>query len=144
MSLLDVFKFNRKLNYEAAKEKIIFFCCFVVPYIASLELFFINDADRFVKCIIVTIIYGVLFGMMVKKTRDIVIPLFCGIIYFVGIAGTFYMYAVTQQPGKIECQYEFVFAESLTVFFLALFYCIGNKYYICRNVCNFCNSFHYR
>ena len=105
MSLLDVFKFNRKLNYEVAKEKLYFLCCFMVPYIVLLELFFRNDVDRFVKCIIVTIIYGVLFGMLAKKTRDIVIPLFCGIIYFVGIAGTFYMYAVTQQPGKIECQY---------------------------------------
>lgn len=131
MSFLDVFKFNRKLNYEVAKEKIIFSMLFYGPYIVLLELFFENDVDRFVKCIIVTIIYGVLFGMLAQKTRDIVIPLLCGIIYFVGIAGTFYMYAVTQQPGKIECQYEFIFAESLTVFFVALFYCIGNKYYIC-------------
>lgn len=116
--------------FRIAKQRGIYALCFIIPFIAALYATFQDSPDRWVKCLICTLGFSLLFSASAENWRSMLIPLLCGIMYYLGSAGTFYLYSTSAHASWIEVQYELFFAELLAVILLSMYQCIGNKFYI--------------
>lgn len=123
-------KIKNDMWFRIAKQRGIYALCFILPFIAALYATFQDSPDRWMKCLICTVGFSLLFAANAENWRDMLIPLLCGIMYYLGSAGTFYLYSTSAHASWIEVQYELFFAELLAVILLSLYRCIGNRFYI--------------
>ena len=123
-------KIKNNMWFRTAKQRGIYALCFIIPFIAALYATFQDSPDRWMKCLICTVGFSLLFAANAENWRDMLIPLLCGIMYYLGSAGTFYLYSTSAHASWIEVQYELFFAELLAVILISLYRCIGNRFYI--------------
>lgn len=123
-------KIKDNMWFRTAKQRGIYALCFIIPFIAALYATFQDSPDRWMKCLICTVGFSLLFAANAENWRDMLLPLLCGIMYYLGSAGTFYLYSTSAHASWIEVQYELFFAELLAVILISLYRCIGNRFYI--------------
>lgn len=123
-------KIKNNMLFRVAKQRSIYVLCFIIPFILALYATFQDSPDRLMKCLICTLGFSLLFSANVENWHDIIIPLLCGVTYYIGSAGTFYLYSTSAHASWIEVQYELFFAELLAVILISLYRCIGNRFYI--------------
>lgn len=76
--------------------------------------------QRVGKVIVSTMLFSLMFSVLTERKKEYLLPISCGCVYFLGIAGTFTLYTEKVGVGFRETHYELFFAEALVVMLLAL------------------------
>lgn len=76
--------------------------------------------QRVGKVIVSTMLFSLMFSVLTERKKEYLLPISCGCVYFLGIAGTFTLYTEKVGVGFRETHYELFFAEALVVILLAL------------------------
>lgn len=76
--------------------------------------------QRVGKVIVSTMLFSLMFSVLTERKKEYLLPISCGCVYFLGIAGTFTLYTEKVGVGFRETHYELFFAETLVVMLLAL------------------------
>ena len=76
--------------------------------------------QRVGKVIVSTMLFSLMFSVLIERKKEYLLPISCGCVYFLGIAGTFTLYTEKVGVGFRETHYELFFAEALVVILLAL------------------------
>lgn len=76
--------------------------------------------QRVGKVIVSTMLFSLMFSVLTERKKEYLLPISCGCVYFLGIAGTFTLYTEKVRVGFRETHYELFFAEALVVMLLAL------------------------
>lgn len=107
----------RKFGYYA-RDKVKGFFLFCVPFIVAFFLTFKDTPDRAVKCMACSCLFGILFAIVGNTWKEQILPIICGVLLYLGTAGTFYLYAMSINALWCEVHYELIFAESLACMIL--------------------------
>lgn len=76
--------------------------------------------QRVGKVIVSTMLFSLMFSVLTERKKEYLLPISCGCVYFLGIAGTFTLYTEKVGVGFRETHYELFFAEALVVMLLAM------------------------
>lgn len=76
--------------------------------------------QRLEKVIVSTMLFSLMVSVLAERKKEYLLPILCGCLYFLGIAGTFALYTEKIGVGFRETHYELFFAEALVVILLAL------------------------
>ena len=84
---------ERLVSY--VKDKWKYFFMFCLPFVAAFFLTFNDAPDRAVKCMVCTCLFGVLFSIVGVTWKDCLLPIVCGVLFYLGTAGTFFLYSMS-------------------------------------------------
>lgn len=93
---------------------------FFIPFLLLFLFTHKGNEIRALKCIACTMFFTVIFSFLVEQKKEIYMPLICGLLFYVGSAGTFTLYTETLNVNWREIQYELFFSESLVCILIAL------------------------
>lgn len=100
------------------KHKWKYFFVFCLPFVTAFFLTFKDAPDRAIKCMVCSCLFSVLFSVVAVTWKDCFLPIVCGVLFYLGTAGTFYFHSMSIGAAWCEVHYELIFAESLACMLL--------------------------
>ena len=102
------------------KKYVMYNMAFLIPFLFIFFNTFTWNSDRAFKCVVSSILFSLVFSLMSRGVREIILPVLCGVLFYIATAGTFYWYFTSQNAGWCEVHYELFFAESLSCILILL------------------------